>query len=161
MTEEEELGPLRARSELVGMLMQDPKNVEALVAIVQNELEALKDNSALERMTETLDAAADRAKVSDECRDVVLYWLTESEPSIRQMILVETIEQLLSNDASRETALEALGRVSSPESVEVVMSWVERGILTTTQAVYVLLYPDASAALRPQVSSGEGAGTPT
>ena len=64
------------------------------------------------------------------------------------MILVQTIEELLKLPASKEPTIEALSRVSSEDNVRIVMEWVDRKILTLNQAVYVLLYPDSSDALK-------------
>jgi hypothetical protein len=44
--------------------------------------------------------------------------------------------------------MEALGRLSSKENVDMVFEWVNSNILTLNQAVYVLLYPDSSEALK-------------
>ncbi|RDE16150.1 MAG: hypothetical protein C4K47_02035 [Candidatus Thorarchaeota archaeon] len=78
----------------------------------------------------------------------MLHWLTETSPDVRQMILVRTIEDLLEDSQSRTAALAALARVSSEENVKTVMEWVKRGVMTTNQAVYVLLYPESSSALK-------------
>ncbi|MHA2359089.1 MAG: hypothetical protein ACXAB5_02355 [Candidatus Thorarchaeota archaeon] len=64
------------------------------------------------------------------------------------MILVQTIEELLKLPGSKEPTIDALTRVSSVDNVKMVMEWVDRKILTLNQAVYVLLYPDSSTALK-------------
>jgi hypothetical protein len=64
------------------------------------------------------------------------------------MILVQTIEELLGMPQCKDATVEALTRISSKDNVTMVMEWVERKILTLNQAVYVLLYPDSSAALQ-------------
>ena len=85
-------GPAQARSDLIDILSHDPENTEAIVTIIQNELTDLKDAKAV---TNALNAAASSSKVAAEARDNVLYWLTETTPDVRQMILVQTIEELL------------------------------------------------------------------
>jgi hypothetical protein len=138
-------GPAQARSDLIDMLSHDPENTEAIVTIIQNELRDLKDGDAV---TNALESAAASSNVDVEARDNVLYWLTETTPDVRQMILVQTIEELLGMPDCKEATIEALTRVSSADNVKMVMEWVERKILTLNQAVYVLLYPDSSVALK-------------
>jgi hypothetical protein len=141
-------GPLRARSDLLDIIMYDPENTEALVTIMENELKGIKDSDFAERISRAVEKAAAKANISDEVRDNILFWITSSDPDIRQMILVRTIEELLDNPECRPATLAALTKVSSEENVSLVLDWVERGVLTLNQAVYVLLYPDSSAALR-------------
>jgi hypothetical protein len=146
--ESDKNGPLRARSNLLGIMLCDPENTEALVAIMETELKGIRDSDVSARISFAVKKAADRADISEEERDNILLWLTSSDPDIRQMILVRTIEELLDNPQCRPSTLAALAKVSSEENVSLVLDWVERGILTLNQAVYVLLYPDSSAALR-------------
>lgn len=146
--ESDKNGPLRARSDLLGIMLCDPENTEALVAIMENELRGIRDSDFSTRISFAVEKAAAKADISDEERDNILFWLSSSDPDIRQMILVRTIEELLDNPECRPSTLAALAKVSSEENVSLVLDWVERGILTLNQAVYVLLYPDSSAALR-------------
>ena len=138
-------GPAQARSDLIDILSHDPENTEAIVTIIQNELADLKDGKAV---SSALNAAAASSKVDANARDNVLYWLTETTPDVRQMILVQTIEELLGMPQCEEATIKALTQISSEDNVKMVMEWVDRKILTMNQAVYVLLYPDSSAALR-------------
>jgi hypothetical protein len=128
--------------------MCDPENTDALVTIMENELKGIIDSDFSERISRAVEKAAAKADISDEERDNILFWLTSSDPDIRQMILVRTIEELLDNPECRPATLSALAKVSSEENVSLVLDWVERGVLTLNQAVYVLLYPDSSSALR-------------
>lgn len=137
--------PAQARSDLIDILSYDPKNTEVIVTIIQNELMDLKDSKAV---TNALDAAAASSKVDADVKDNVLYWLTETTPDVRQMILVQTIEELLGMPQCKEATINALTRISSEENVKIVMAWVDSKILTMNQAVYVLMYPDSSAALQ-------------
>ncbi|MHA2353289.1 MAG: hypothetical protein ACXABX_09240 [Candidatus Thorarchaeota archaeon] len=129
----------------IDILSHDPENTEAIVTIIQNELTDLKDSKSV---NSALDAAAASSKVDAAAKDNVLYWLTETTPDVRQMILVQTIEELLGMPQCKETTINALTRISSEDNVKMVMEWVDRKILTMNQAVYVLLYPDSSAALK-------------
>ena len=137
--------PAQARSDLIDMLSHDPANTEAIVTIIKNELADLKDADAV---TKALNSAAVSSNVDAGARDNVLYWLTETTPDVRQMILVQTIEELLGMPECKEATMKALTQISSEENVKMVMEWVERKILKMSQAVYVLLYPDSSAALQ-------------
>ncbi|MFW9806298.1 MAG: hypothetical protein ACFFFK_06170, partial [Candidatus Thorarchaeota archaeon] len=141
-------GPAQARSDLIDILSHDPGNTEAIVTIIQNELTDLKDSKGITAISNALSDAASSSNVEASARDNVLYWLTETTPDVRQMILVQTIEELLGLPHCKDATIEALTRVSSADNVKMVMEWVERKILTLNQAVYVLLYPDSSAALR-------------
>ena len=127
------------------MLSHDPENTEAIVTIIQNELTDLKDAKAVRN---TLLTVGEASSIDAGARDNVLYWLTQTTPDVRQMILVQTIEELLGIPQCKTTTIEALTRISSSDNVDMVMEWVNRKILTLNQAVYVLLYPDSSAALR-------------
>lgn len=138
-------GPAKARSDLIDMLSHDPENTEAIVTIIQNELTDLKDAKAVRN---TLRTVGESSKIDDGARDNVLYWLTQTAPDVRQMILVQTIEELLGIPNCKPATIEALTRISSGENVDMVMQWVDRKILTLNQAVYVLLYPDSSTALK-------------
>ena len=137
--------PAQARSDLIDILSHDPVNTEAIVAIIRHELRDIKTS---EDIISALNAAAASSNVDANARDNVLYWLTETTPDVRQMILVQTIEELLGMPQCKDATINALTQVSSEENVKMVMEWVDRGILKLDQAVYVLLYPDSSAALR-------------
>lgn len=139
-------GPAQARSDLIDILSHDPANTEAIVTIIQNELSDLKDGKT--QISNALSEAAASSKVGAGAKDNVLYWLTETTPDVRQMILVQTIEELLGMPQCKEATVDALTRISSEDNVKMVMEWVERKILTLNQAVYVLLYPDSSTALQ-------------
>ena len=142
--ENDEEGPLRARSDLINILSSDPKNTDALVTIIENELKDIKDGDVVHEISAAVASAADRAEISSKARDNLLFWLTETSPDARQMIMVQTIEHLLQNPECRKPTLSALAKVSSNENVKLVLDWHERGVLTLNQAVFVLLYPDSS-----------------
>ncbi len=140
-------GPLRARSDLVDILRRNP-NTEAIVAVIESELRGIKDSKSRTRISSALSKAGKGSAVGRKVIDNVLFWLTETSPDVRQMILVRTIEDLLANPGSRDATIAALTRVSSEDNVKTVMEWANRGILTMNQAVYVLLYPDSTTTLR-------------
>jgi hypothetical protein len=147
LSKDNELGPLRARSDLVDILSHDPENTEAIVTLIQAELKDLKDSDIISELSATIDEVAEQSNADAETRKNVLFWLTQTTPDVRQMILVQTIEELLSMKQCRESTLNALVKVSSKENVDMVMEWVKRKILTLNQAVYVLLYPDSSRSI--------------
>lgn len=145
---EDTTGPMKARSALVDILKSNPENTDALVAIIENELKDIRDGNTRSEISDAVEGAAQNTKIDKKTMDELLYWLTETSPDARRMILVQTIEHLLKDDFTKESTLAALERISSEENVELVMAWVERGILKLDQAVFVLLYPDASDALK-------------
>ncbi|MGY5870862.1 MAG: hypothetical protein RTV72_01315 [Candidatus Thorarchaeota archaeon] len=147
MSKDNEIGPMQARSDLIDILSQCPENTEALVILIQNELKDLQDSTVVSNISNTITEAASQTKVDAKTKDNVLYWLTQTTPDVRQMILVQTIEELLGMENCKEATTAALVKISSKENVDMVMQWVDRKILTLNQAVYVLLYPDSSAAL--------------
>lgn len=147
LSKDNEIGPMQARSDLIDILSQCPENTEALVKLIQSELKDLKDSDAIHDISSTITEAASQTKVDASTRDNVLYWLTETSPDVRQMILVQTIEELLGMENCKEATTIALVKISSQENVDMVMEWVNRSILTLNQAVYVLLYPDSSGVL--------------
>ena len=147
MLSDEEPGPLRARSDLVDMLLLDPENTEALVTIIENELKGMRDAESRAKVSNAVKSVADKADIESATKENILYWLTETTPDVRQLILVQTVEKLLSNETSRKATIEALSRVSSRSNVDMVMRWVDSNVMTLNQAVYVLLYPDSSTAL--------------
>lgn len=117
------------------------------MALIQSELKDLRNRDAVHDISNAITEAASQSKIDASTRDNVLYWLTETNPDVRQMILVQTIEELLKMENCREATTIALVKISSQENVDMVMEWVHRKILTLNQAVYVLLFPDSSAAL--------------
>jgi len=139
-------GPMQARSDLIDILSHEPANTEAIVKIITAELKDLKESDTEVEISNALSKVS--SGVNQEAKDNVLYWLTKTAPDVRQMILVQTIEELLKLPASKEPTIEALTRISSADNVKMVMEWVDRKILTLNQAVYVLLYPDSSTALK-------------
>ena len=147
MSKDDEIGPMQARSDLIDILSQCPENTDAIVALIQNELKDLKDSDVINDISNTITEAASHTNVDAAARDNVLYWLTKTTPDVRQMVLVQTIEELLGLEQCREATISALVKISSKENVDMVMQWVDRKILTLNQAVFVLLYPDSSAAL--------------
>lgn len=147
MSKDDEIGPMQARSDLIDILSQCPENTDAIVALIQNELKDLKDSDVINDISNTITEAASHTNVDAAARDNVLYWLTKTTPDVRQMVLVQTIEELLGLEQCREATSSALVKISSKENVDMVMQWVDRKILTLNQAVFVLLYPDSSAAL--------------
>ena len=147
MSKDDEIGPMQARSDLIDILSHSPENTEAIVTLIQSELKDLRDSDAVKDISNAITDAASQSKVDETTRDNVLYWLTETTPDVRQMILVQTIEELLNMPNCKDATTAALVKISSQENVDMVMEWVKRSILTLNQAVYVLLYPDSSAAL--------------
>jgi len=147
LSKDNEIGPMQARSDLIDILSRCPENTEAIVTLIQNELKDLQDGDTVKTISNAITEAASQSKVDATARDNVLYWLTETTPDVRQMILVQTIEELLGMENCKEATIYALVKISSQENVDMVMEWVNRKILTLNQAVYVLLYPDSSAAL--------------
>lgn len=147
LRKDDELGPMRARSDLVDILSHDPENTEALITLIQSELTDLKDGDSVSRIKNAISQVASQSNIDSQTTNNVLYWLTKTNPDVRQMILVQTIEELLRLESSKETTLKALYHVSSKDNVEMVLEWVNRKILTLNQAVYVLLYPDSSSTL--------------
>jgi hypothetical protein len=147
LRKDDELGPLRARSDLIDILRHDPENTEAIVTLIQAELKDLKDSDIITELSDTITEVAAQSKANAETRKNVLYWLTQTTPDIRQMIVVQTLEELLGLEQCRNATMNALIKVSSKENVDMVMEWVKRKILTLNQAVYVLLYPDSSSAI--------------
>ena len=146
MTPEDDIGsPLQARSDLVDILAFDPDNARIIASIIELELLGMKDRDEVTKLSNAITEVADRASLDPDARDNLLFWLTKTSPDARQMILVKTVEKLLEIDECRPAALKALGRVSSEDNVQLVMDWVERGVLTMNQAIFVLLYPDNAA----------------
>jgi hypothetical protein len=139
-------GPLQARSDLVDILKFNPENTDAIVTIIQSELKGIKSRESKSKISKAVGEAAKEADVDPEVKDNVLYWLTETSPDARQLILVRTIEELLGIEESKKSTLDALAKVSSEENVDMVMEWVNKKIMTLNQAVYVLLFPDSSKA---------------
>jgi uncharacterized membrane-anchored protein YjiN (DUF445 family) len=139
---------MKARADLVGILRSDPDITGVIVTIIENELKDIKDQEVMAKISNTLSEAAAHSGVEAEVKENVLHWLTETSPDVRQMILVKTIEELLETPDCKAPTMEALGRLSSKDNVDMVFEWVNSNILTLNQAVYVLLYPDSSEALK-------------
>jgi len=141
-------GPSKARADLIDILKSDPDISRDIVSIIESELKDIQDKDVVETISSTLAEAASKSGVKSESRDNVLYWLTQTSPDVREMILVRTIEELLETEGTREATLAALAKISSKENVDMVFEWVNSNVLTLNQAVYVLLYPDSSEALK-------------
>ncbi|NHI82723.1 MAG: hypothetical protein EAX81_00280 [Candidatus Thorarchaeota archaeon] len=141
-------GPMKARADLVDMLSANPEITKSIVSIIESELKDIQDKEVFDKICTTLKEVAFQAGVETDARDNILYWLTETTPDVREMILVRTIEDLLNSEQTRGATLDALANISSKENVEIVIEWVNSNILTLNQAVYVLLYPDSSSALK-------------
>jgi len=139
--------PTKARTDLVQMLRTSSANTDALVRLIENELKDLKRGDAAKKVRAALSQVAKKAKVDSETEDNLISWLTETSPDVRQMIMVQTIEELLKDEAIRVDIIKALSKISSEENVRMVMDWVKKGVLTLNQGVYVLLYPESSATL--------------
>jgi hypothetical protein len=139
---------MKARADLVGILRSDPDITGVIVTIIENELKDIKDKEVMTKISNTLSEAAAHSGVEAEVKENVLHWLTETSPDVRQMILVKTIEDLLGTPDTKAPTMDALGKLSSKENVDMVFEWVNSNILTLNQAVYVLLYPDSSEALK-------------
>ncbi len=141
-------GPMKARSDLVDMLKASPENTAAIVTLIRSELQDIQDSDAVSRVSGTIDSVAAESGISSKVKDNVLYWLTKTSLDARQMIMVRTIEELLGIEECKPATLDALAQISSRDNVEMVMEWVNRSIMTLNQAVYVLLFPDSSDALK-------------
>jgi hypothetical protein len=139
---------MKARADLVGILRSDPDITGVIVTIIENELKDIKDKEVMTKISNTLSEAAAHSGVEAEVKENVLHWLTETSPDVRQMILVKTIEDLLETPDTKAPTMDALGKLSSKDNVDMVFEWVNSNILTLNQAVYVLLYPDSSEALK-------------
>lgn len=144
---DDEINPMQARSDLVSILSTCPENTQAIVTIIQNELRDLRDSKVVTNISNALKEAASHSGLDEKAREGVLYYLTETNPDVRQTILVQTIEELLKMEDCREATLKALSLISSDDNVQMLMQWVDRQILTLSQAVFVLLYPDSSSGL--------------
>ncbi|MCK5150315.1 MAG: hypothetical protein KAQ65_00680 [Candidatus Thorarchaeota archaeon] len=141
-------GPMKARSDLVDMLKASPENAAAIVTLIRNELQVIQDSDAVSSVSGTIDSVAADSGTSSKVKENVLYWLTQTSLDARQMIMVRTIEELLGIEECKPATLDALAQISSKDNVEMVMEWVNRSIMTLNQAVYVLLFPDSSDALK-------------
>ncbi|TXT56077.1 MAG: hypothetical protein BAJATHORv1_30463 [Candidatus Thorarchaeota archaeon] len=146
LTEDEEKGPMKARSDLIDILKSSPEITDAIVTIVEQELKGVQADES--KIADAISSGAKKSDIDSDEKDNVLYWLTETGPDARQIILVRTIEELLTVPEYKDSVMTALGKISTNENVTMVMEWVDRGILTLNQAVYVLLFPDSSQALK-------------
>ena len=129
------------------MIRAASTDVQTLVEIIEYELRGIKDGEASKFISETVSKAAETSGADADSVCNVLYWLTESGPNARQTILVQTLESLLNDPSMREIGLSVLSRISSPENVDIMLKYVDRGVLTLSQAIFVLLYPDSSSVL--------------
>lgn len=145
MNDDDDIGPMKARSDLVDILRLNPKNTEAIVKLIQSELATVQDTEVISQVSEAIDEVAAGSDVSTDTKDNVLYWLTNTSSDVRQMIMVRTIEELLKIESCRAPTIEALTKISSKENVDMVMEWINRKILTLNQGIFVLLFPDSSA----------------
>jgi len=148
LTRDEDEGPMRARADLLDIIRRDPDITAVVVSIVESELKDIKNKDVVAQISNTLSEAATHSGIGADIQESVLHWLTESTPDVRQMIMVKTIEDLLETPDCRDATLKALAKLSSKENVDMVFQWVDSNILTLNQAVYVLIYPDSSEALR-------------
>ena len=144
LTGDDDIGPMKARSDLVDLLRMNPENTEAIVKLIQSELPAVRDADVISQVSEAIDEVASGSDVSSDTKDNVLFWLTNTSSDVRQMIMVRTIEELLRIESCRAPTIEALTKVSSKENVDMVMEWINRKILTLNQGIFVLLFPDSS-----------------
>jgi len=147
LSKDDGIDPTKARSDLVNLLRANPEITKNIVTIIESELRDLKDSKGASAITTMLTEAASNADVAPDVRDGILYYLTQTSPDVRQTILVRTIEELLSLENSRDATLKALSHISTEENVKMVMEWVDRQILTLSQAIFVLLYPDSSSGI--------------
>ncbi len=143
--DKENADPIKARSDLVDILMMNPENTDAIVKLIQSELADMKDGNTVTQISNAIDEATSGADISPGTKDNVLFWLTETSLDARQMIMVRTIEELMNNDTSRPATLDALAQVFSKENVDMIMQWVNRRVLTLNQGIYVLLFPESSS----------------
>ena len=145
MNGDDDIGPMKARSDLVDILSMNPENTEAIVKLIQSELTTVQDAEVISQVSEAIDEVASGSEVSTDTKDNVLFWLTNTSSDVRQMIMVRTIEELLKIESCRAPTIEALTKISSKENVDMVMEWINRKILTLNQGIFVLLFPDSSA----------------
>jgi hypothetical protein len=107
LSKDNEIGPMQARSDLIDILSKYPETTDALVTLIQSELKDLQESDAVSNISSTIAEAALQTKIDASTRDNLLYWLTETNPDVRQMILVQTIEELLNLESCRESTISA------------------------------------------------------
>ncbi|MCF2136732.1 MAG: hypothetical protein K9W43_05755 [Candidatus Thorarchaeota archaeon] len=134
----------RARTDLVDMIRASPDDIEPLLEIIEGELKGIKEGTTSDNISEAVSKVAEVSGADADSVCNVLYWLTESGPDARQTIIVHTIESLLKDSYTRHIALAVLTRVSSQDNIDIMMKYVDRGVLTLSQAIFVLLYPDSA-----------------
>lgn len=139
---------MKARSDLVELLKSCPEKTEEIVTLIRSELEEIQDSDAVSRVSGAIDTFTADSDTPEDVKDNILYWLTQTSLDARQMIIVRTIEELLEIEDCKPAVLDALSQISSKENVKMVMEWVNKKVLTLNQAVYVLLFPDSSEALK-------------
>ncbi len=139
---------VKVRSDLAEIIRGGVKETDAVVELIENELRGMQSPDRVTRISDILSKIADLSRVDADKRNNLLYWLTESSPDVRQVILVHTIEELVNDARVRDDILKVLAKISSKDTVNMVMDWVRRGILTLNQGIYVLLYPNATDVFR-------------
>ena len=90
-----------------------PENTEGIITLIQSELQDVQDREVVSKVEGVIESAAAKADIDASIRDNVLYWLTETSPDARQMIMVRTIEDLLEIEQCRPAVTTALGKISS------------------------------------------------
>ena len=124
--EKENTDPIKARSDLVDILMMNPENTDAIVKLIQSELVDIKDGDTVTQISNAIDEAASGSELSTDSKDNVLFWLTESSPDARQMIMVRTIEDLLNN--LLDSNIESIRNSEHPFWVKPVTSLIREWI---------------------------------
>lgn len=142
---DEATGMMKARTDLIDMIRTSQEDIETLVEIIENELKNIREGDAAERISKAVSKVAEGSGADADSLYNVLYWLTQSGPDARQAIIVQTLETMLNDESLRKVGLSVLTRVSSQENVDLMLRYVERGVLTLSQAIFVLLYPDSSS----------------
>ncbi len=139
---------IRARSDLIDMIRASREDIETLIQIIENELKDIREGDTAERISKAVSRVAEGSGADTDSVYNVLYWLTQSGPDARQAIIVQTLETMMNDEELRDVALAILRRLSSKENVDIVLKYVDKNVLTLSQAIYVLLYPDASGILQ-------------
>jgi len=138
---------IRARTDLIDLIRSSREDLDTLIEIIENELKDIREGDTAERISRAVSRAAEGAGTDTDSLYNILYWLTQSGPDARQAIVVQTLETMMNDDELRDVALAILERLSSRENVDIVLRYVEKGVLTLGQAIFVLLYPDADQVL--------------
>ncbi len=135
----------QARTDLVDMIRASPKSTQSLLEIIESELKGIKEGPAADNIADAVSKVAEASGADADSVCNVLYWLTESGPDARQTIIVQTLESLVKDESTRDIALSVLSRFSTRENIDIIMKYVSKGVLTLSQAIFVLLYPDSSS----------------